>query len=75
MKYLPIKQSVINTHDNYHFTDVNYHFTDVKWRNRKFKFSKFRFTFSNILHDDMLRNFTNVFKKYLNNDIEINWEK
>ena len=68
MKYLPIKQSVINTHNKYHYNAV-------KLCDRKFNFSKFRATFPNILHDNMLRNFTNVFKKYLNNDIKINWEK
>jgi hypothetical protein len=68
MKYLPINKTPMHYNGKYHFSNV-------KWCNRKFKFSKFRATFSNILHDNMLRNFTNVFKKYLNNDIEINWEK
>ena len=68
MKYLKLKQSVINTYDKYHFTDV-------KWCNRKFKFSKYRAIYQLTLHDNMLENYRKLFKKYLNNDIEIIWEK
>ncbi len=68
----------LNIRVNIHYTILNendkYQYIAYYQNDNKSNFSKFRKIYKNKFYDNKVKNFRMLFRKYMNNDIFIDWK-